>query len=111
MSTNDAKLPVAPSLGGAPPRLLIVRAPYYGNVVDGLTDGAERILSEVSAEVQRLDVAGAYEFTLEQALARSGRDGHNKGAEAAVAALLQIGARRRFGGLAQPAPDGTGPSR
>lgn len=172
MSTNDAKLPVAPSLDGPPPRLVIVRAPYYRDVVDGLTVGAERILNEVSAEVHRLDVAGAYELpqavglvargslrvdgfvvlgcvvrgetdhydficqavmtgllqvslqfgvclgtglltvdTLEQALARSGRDGHNKGAEAAVAALLQIGARRRFGGVAQPASQGTGPSR
>jgi len=32
--------------------------------------------------------------TLEQALARSGADGHNKGAEAAVAALLQVRAAR-----------------
>ena len=34
--------------------------------------------------------------TLEQALARSGQDGHNKGAEAAAAALLQVAAARRF---------------
>ncbi len=30
-------------------------------------------------------------------MARSGRDGHNKGAEAAAAALLQIGVARRLG--------------
>jgi 6,7-dimethyl-8-ribityllumazine synthase len=36
--------------------------------------------------------------SIEQALARSGADGHNKGAEAAAAALLQIAAKRRFAG-------------
>ena len=35
--------------------------------------------------------------TLAQAEARSGTDGHNKGAEAAAAALLQIGAARQLG--------------
>jgi 6,7-dimethyl-8-ribityllumazine synthase len=35
--------------------------------------------------------------SIEQAVARSGRDGFNKGAEAAVAALVQINAARRFG--------------
>ena len=35
--------------------------------------------------------------TLAQAEARSGQDGHNKGAEAAAAALLQINAARHLG--------------
>lgn len=35
--------------------------------------------------------------TMAQAEARSGEDGHNNGAEAAVAALLQIDAARRLG--------------
>ena len=35
--------------------------------------------------------------TLAQAVARSGPDGHNKGAEAAVAALRQVDAARRLG--------------
>ena len=35
--------------------------------------------------------------TLAQAEARSGMDGHNKGAEAAAAALLQINAARHLG--------------
>ena len=35
--------------------------------------------------------------TLAQAVARSGADGHNKGAEAAVAALRQVDAARRLG--------------
>ena len=34
-----------------------------------------------------------------QAEARSGEDGHNKGAEAAAAALLQINAARRLGAV------------
>jgi len=168
MSTADAKLPVAPSIAGPPPHVLIVRAPYYREVVDGLAAGAARILAEASAEVSYLDVAGAYELpqavglaargaaargglridgyvvlgcvvrgetdhydficqstmdglmqvslqfglamgaglltvdSLAQALARAGADGHNKGAEAAVAALLQIGVARRFRSDAAP---------
>jgi 6,7-dimethyl-8-ribityllumazine synthase len=158
MSTEDAPLPSAPRIDGPPPHLLIVRAPYYGVVVDGLTDGAARILREAGATFEQIDVAGAYELpqairialrgtkrfdgfvalgciirgetdhyeficrstmdgmmhvalqfgialgtglltcdTLAQAEARSGKDGHNKGAEAAAAALLQIGVARQLG--------------
>jgi 6,7-dimethyl-8-ribityllumazine synthase len=158
MSTEDAPLPAAPRVEGAPPHLLVVRAPYYRDVVDGLLRGAERILREAGATFEVLDVAGAFELpqairialrgarrfdgyvalgcvvrgetdhyeficqstmdgmmqvalsfalalgtglltvdTIEQALARSGQDGHNKGAEAAAAALLQIAAARRLG--------------
>jgi 6,7-dimethyl-8-ribityllumazine synthase len=160
MSTEDAPLPAAPRIEGAPPHLLMVRAPYYRGVIDGLTDGAARILREAGATFEQLDVAGAYELpqviriamrgkqhfdgfialgcivrgetdhyeflcreamgglmavalqfglalgtglltcdTLAQAEARSGKDGHNKGAEAAAAALLQIGAARRLGAV------------
>jgi 6,7-dimethyl-8-ribityllumazine synthase len=158
MSTADAELIAAPRIEGPPPHLLLVRAPYYRTVVDGLTDGAQRIMREAGATFEALDVAGAYELpqvirialrgsarfdgfvalgcivrgetdhyeficratmeglmtvalqfgialgtglltcdTIEQALARSGPDGHNKGAEAAAAALLQIGAARHLG--------------
>ena len=158
MSTEDAPLPAAPRITGAAPHLLIVRAPYYRAVVDGLTDGASRILREAGATFEVLDVAGAFELpqtirialrgshrfdefialgcivrgetdhydficratmegimavalqfglalgtglltcdTLAQAEARSSRDGHNKGAEAAAAALLQINAARTLG--------------
>ena len=158
MSTEDAALPSAPRVEGPPPHLLLVRAPYYTQVVDGLTQGAERILREAGATFETLDVAGAYELPqvirlalrgarrfdgyvalgcvvkgetdhydhicreaisglmqvslqfglalgqgvltvhrLDQALARSGQDGHNKGAEAAAAALVQINAARRLG--------------
>jgi 6,7-dimethyl-8-ribityllumazine synthase len=158
MSTQDAPLPVAPDLAGTNPHLLMVRAPYYRSVVDGLSEGAGRILREVGASFEVLDVAGAFELAqtirialrgprsfdgyialgcivrgdtdhydhicresmaglmqvaltygiamgvglltvhhVEQAVQRSGQDGHNKGAEAAVAALLQIAATRRLG--------------
>ena len=158
MSTEDAPLPSAPHIDGSPPHLLIVRAPYYRAVIDGLTDGAVRILREAGATFEQIDVAGAYELpqairialrgakgfdgyvalgciirgetdhyeficrstmdgmmqvalqfgialgtglltcdTLTQAEARSGKDGHNKGAEAAAAALLQIGVARQLG--------------
>jgi 6,7-dimethyl-8-ribityllumazine synthase len=158
MSTEDAPLPAAPTVEGQPPHLLIIRAPYYKDVIDGLTTGARRILNEAGATCEILDIAGAYELpqairlavggrrkfdgfvalgcivrgetdhyeficratmegvmnvslrhalcvgtglltcdTLAQAEARSGQDGHNKGAEAAAAALLQINAARRLG--------------
>lgn len=160
MSTQDAPLPHAPRLNGALPHVLIVRAPYYLAVVDGLTDGAQRILAQGGATCETLDVAGAFELpqviriamrgsrrfdayvalgcivrgetdhyefickatmdglmnvalqfgvclgtglltcdTLAQAEARSGPDGHNKGAEAATAALYQIIAAHHFGAM------------
>jgi 6,7-dimethyl-8-ribityllumazine synthase len=160
MSTEDAPLPSAPRVEGPPPHVLIVRAPYYRDVVDGLLHGAERILREAGATFEVIDVAGAFELpqairialrgqrrfdgyvalgcvvrgetdhyeficqstmdgmmqialsfalavgtglltvdTIEQARVRSGQDGHNKGAEAASAALLQIVAQRNLGAV------------
>jgi 6,7-dimethyl-8-ribityllumazine synthase len=158
MSTADAKLPTAPKLDGPAPHMLIVRAPYYTKIVDGLRDGAVRILIEAGATFDVLDVAGALELasairladsgnrsyagyvalgcvvrgdtdhydhvcreamagltqvalnyalcvgnglltvhTDAQAIERSNQDGHNKGAEAAAAALIQIRAARWLG--------------
>ena len=158
MSTIDAPLPAAPAVQGPPAKMLLVRAPYYKEVVDGMTTAAIRILGEAGATHDVLDVAGAFELpqairialrgtakfdgfialgcvvrgetdhydficaasmnglmdvalqygialgtglltvdTLAQATARSGADGHNKGAEAAVAALRQVDAARRLG--------------
>ena len=155
MSTVDAPLPAAPRIDGPAPHVLVVRAPYYAPVVDGLRDGALRLLQQAGASCDVLDVAGAlelagavrlavggtrqfdayvalgcvvrgdtdhYEYvcreamagltqvvqahalclgnglltvdSLDQAVARSGPDGHNKGAEAAAAALLQVRAAR-----------------
>ena len=169
MSTVDARPPAAPHIEGPAPHLLVVRAPYYVAVVDGLRDGAARILEQAGASFDVLDVAGALELAgavrlavrahaeaadrvarrrydgfvalgcvvngetdhyehvcretmsgltqvtlqfglclgigvltvnrVEEALARSGPDGHNKGAEAAVAALLQIRAARWLGAV------------
>ena len=62
MSTEDAALPTAPRVEGPPPHLLIVRAPYYRTVVDGLADGAQRLLREAGATFETLDVAGAFEL-------------------------------------------------
>jgi 6,7-dimethyl-8-ribityllumazine synthase len=62
MSTEDAQLPAAPKVEGPAPHVLIVRAPYYKAVVDGLTTGAERILREAGATGEILDIAGAYEL-------------------------------------------------
>lgn len=158
MSTLDAPLPTATAVPGPAPHLLVVRAPYYRDVVDGMTRGAERILAEAGATHQVLDVAGAFELpqairlvlrgktrfdgfvalgcvvkgetdhyeflcreamaglmnvalqfglalgsglltvhSIDQAIARSGDDGHNKGAEAAAAALVQVTVARTLG--------------
>ncbi len=158
MSTADAPPVQAPQVPGPPPHLLVVRAPYYKDVVDGMTASAERILRESGATFEILDVAGAFELaqavrialrggqrfdgfvalgcivrggtdhydhicresmaglmnvalqfgialgsglltvhSIEQAVVRSAADGHNKGGEAAVAALLQVAAARRLG--------------
>jgi 6,7-dimethyl-8-ribityllumazine synthase len=158
MSTLDAPLPAAPRIEGPAPHVLVVRAPYYAAVVDGLRDGATRILAEAGATFDVLDVAGAlelagavrlalrgkrhyhafvalgcvvkgetdhYEYvcreamagitavtlqyglclgnglltvhTVSQAIERAGPDGHNKGAEAAAAALIQVRAARWLG--------------
>lgn len=160
MSTADAPLPAAPVVPGPPPHLLVVRAPYYRAVIDGMTQGAIRILDDAGAEHEILDVAGSFELpqairialrgsrvfdgfvalgcvvrggtdhydyicretmaglmnvalqfglalgsgvltvhSIEQAAVRSAADGHNKGAEAAAAALLQIAAARRLGAV------------
>ena len=158
MSTIDAPLPAAPAVPGPAPRLLVVRAPYYREVVDGMTRGAGRILWEAGATHDILEVAGAFELAqairlalrgsqrfdgfialgcivrgetdhydhicresmaglmqvalqyglamgtglltvhdIGQAVARSSEDGHNKGAEAASAALRQIAVARQMG--------------
>ncbi len=160
MSTADAPLPAAPSVRGHKPRVLIVRAPYYKTISDGLRDGAARLLSEADAAFDVLDVAGALELATAirfaargthnydayvalgcvvrgdtdhydhvcreamagltrvaldhclcvgngiltvhneaQAIQRSGADGHNKGAEAAAAALVQLDVARFLGAL------------
>ncbi|WP_458096636.1 6,7-dimethyl-8-ribityllumazine synthase [Roseomonas sp. WA12] len=156
MSTADAPLRAAPELSGLPPRVLVIQAPYYADVVGGMVDGALAVLAGIGAEAEVVDVAGAFELpaalrlatrtgrydgylvfgcvvkgetdhydhicreacrgvmditvetgapvgfglltvhTLEQAIARSSPDRHNKGVEAANAMIGQIALTRRF---------------
>ena len=159
MSTIDAVSRETPAMPGPPPRLLVIQAPYYEQVVGGMRRGAERVFAEAGASAEAVDVAGAFELpaalrmallsqagsrfdgylilgcvvrgetdhydhicretcrgvmdlatetgaaigfglltvdTLPQAVARSGEDRMNKGAEAAQALLGQVALRRRW---------------
>ena len=159
MSTIDAVSRETPAVPGAPPRLLVIQAPYYEQVVAGMRGGAERVFADAgAASAEVVDVAGAFELpaalrmalsqtgarfdgflvlgcvvrgetdhydficdavchgvmaigaetgaaigfglltvdTLPQAVARSGEDRMNKGAEAAQALLGQVALRRRW---------------
>jgi 6,7-dimethyl-8-ribityllumazine synthase len=62
MSTADAPLPAAPSVVGPAPHVLLVRAPYYVQVIDGMSWGATRILEQAGATFETLDVAGSFEL-------------------------------------------------
>lgn len=62
MSTQLETQIVTPHLDGPAPHILIVRAPYCKAIVDGLRDGATRILAEAGATHDVLDVAGALEL-------------------------------------------------
>jgi 6,7-dimethyl-8-ribityllumazine synthase len=74
MSTADAPAPVAPALAGPPPRILIVSAPYYHHVVDGMMSAAQEILGQVKAELTVVEVSGAFELAQAVAIAhKSGR--------------------------------------
>jgi 6,7-dimethyl-8-ribityllumazine synthase len=86
MSTEDAELPRPPRVEGPPPHLLVVRAPYYREVIEGLHAGAARILGEAGATHEVIDVAGAFE--LPQAIRLALR----------AAALSNSAARQRFDG-------------
>lgn len=107
MSTVDAPLPKAPRVDGAPPRLLLVRAPYYADVIGGMTRGAERILGEAGATHDVLDVAGALElpqairialrgterfdgFVALGCVVRGGTDHYDYVCQAAMAGLMQV---------------------
>ncbi len=63
MSTVDApERTVAPVLG-APPRVLIIQAPYYTDVVGGMHRGATLALRQAGIEkIETVDVAGAFEL-------------------------------------------------
>lgn len=72
MSTADAPLPVPPQFSGPAPRILIISAPYYRDVVVGMLNAAQEVLASVDASCEVIEVAGAYE--LPQALALAATD-------------------------------------
>ena len=62
MSTADAVAAEAPAWSGAAPAVLMIRAPYYRDIVDGMTAAAGTVLGSVGAAVRTVDVAGAFEL-------------------------------------------------
>jgi len=62
MSTADAQISTAPIALGFAPNVLIIRAPYYRNVVDGMTRAAEAVLTASGAKFRIVDIAGAFEL-------------------------------------------------
>ena len=49
MSTADSPERGAATLAGPPPRILVIQAPYYRAVVDGMRDGARQVFSALNA--------------------------------------------------------------
>ncbi len=76
-----------------------------GCVVRGGTDHYDHVCREAMSGLMQVALQFGIALgtglltvhSLDQAVARSGEDGHNKGAEAAAAALMQIDAARRLG--------------
>ncbi len=74
MSTEDAPLPKAPAVPGSPPHMLVVQAPYYREIGEGLLWGARRILDEAAATCSVVEVAGAFELPQAIRLATRGNE-------------------------------------
>jgi len=62
MKLDDTPMPKPPAIPGPAPKILMIRAPYYGNIVDGMTAAAQQILEAAQASVDSIEVAGAYEL-------------------------------------------------
>ena len=77
MSTMDSPERAAARLEGPPARVLAIQAPYYADVVGGMLAGAAKVLRDVDAVLDVVDVAGAYELpaALRMAVRRGGWDG------------------------------------
>jgi 6,7-dimethyl-8-ribityllumazine synthase len=73
MSTSDAPASVAPNWQGDAPAILLIRAPYYREIVDGMTAAAAAILQSVAATSVTVDVAGAFELPQALRIALRGR--------------------------------------
>jgi 6,7-dimethyl-8-ribityllumazine synthase len=69
LSTLDSPERGAATLAGAAPRILVIAAPYYREVVDGMLRGAQRVLVDVAATTEVVEVAGAYELPAALAMA------------------------------------------
>lgn len=78
MSTKDSPEREVASLPGPPPRVLVIQAPYYAEVVGGMHAGAMKVLAALDAKVETVDVAGAFELPAALAMAMASplpRDG------------------------------------
>ena len=62
MSTIDAPARGRTQLPGDAPRILVIQAPYYRNVVEGMRLGAMAVFQDLKAEVETVDVAGGFEL-------------------------------------------------
>jgi 6,7-dimethyl-8-ribityllumazine synthase len=69
LSTLDSPERGAAALAGPAPRILVIAAPYYRDVVDGMLRGAQRVLADVQAVTEVVEVAGAYELPAALAMA------------------------------------------
>lgn len=74
MSTADAPEAQIPDVPGPAPRVLLIRAPYYRKVVDGMTDSAVALLGHANATIEMIDVAGAFELPQALRIALRGKD-------------------------------------
>lgn len=74
MSTRDSPERELTPLPGPAPRILVIQAPYYEEVVGGMLNGARQVFDAVDAMVEVVDVVGAFELpaALRMAL-RSGK--------------------------------------
>ena len=62
MSTADAPERPVPAMVGLAPRLLLIQAPYYADIVGGMRRAAEAMAQQAGASLETVDVAGAYEL-------------------------------------------------
>lgn len=69
MSTLDSPERGAAILAGPAPNILVIQAPYYRAVVEGMLRGAQRVLADVKAETEVVEVAGGYELPAALAMA------------------------------------------
>lgn len=69
MSTLDSPERSAATLAGPAPRILVIQAPYYREVVEGMLRGAQRVFADVDATTEVVEVAGGYELPAALAMA------------------------------------------